>query len=47
MAATEVTKKFKDLPAHTEVRITAHYHAFDNWQGEYGYMKVDNKKGTY
>jgi len=35
-------KTFEALPGHQDVRIQAKYHMFDNWNGEYGYLKVDN-----
>jgi hypothetical protein len=39
----EVAKTFKSLPKHTKVRITAKYYFIDDWNGEYGYMKINGK----
>ena len=39
----EVSRTYEINNKHTEIRITASYHMFDNWNGEYGYMKVDNE----
>ena len=39
----EVSRTYEINSKHTEIRITASYHMFDNWNGEYGYMKVDNE----
>lgn len=38
----EVKKTYK-LPEHSTIRITAGFHMFDNWNGERGYMKIDNE----
>lgn len=39
----EVTKKFYiDIP-HKQVRVTASFHMLDNWEGEFGYMKINKK----
>jgi len=40
-SGTENSKKFKDLPAHKKIRITATFHFIDAWTGETAYMKVD------
>lgn len=37
----EVSKTFRINASHTQIRITAGFHMFDNWNGEYGYMKVN------
>lgn len=37
----EVSKTFRINAPHTQIRITAGFHMFDNWNGEYGYMKVN------
>jgi len=38
-----ISKVFEDLPEHTHIKIQARYHMFDNWEGEYGYMKADDQ----
>ena len=38
----EVSKTFLITKPHKQVRITASFHMFDNWNGEYGYMKVND-----
>ena len=48
----ELSKTFTRLPSHSLIRIKTNYHMIDNWEGEQGYMKVDdknvwNKKGIY
>ncbi len=37
-----MTKVFKNLPEHTKIKINAGYHMLDSWEGETGYMKVDD-----
>jgi len=39
----EIEKTFENLPNHEFLKISAKFHMFDNWQGEYGYMKINNK----
>lgn len=39
----EVSKTYKNLPKHKFIRINASYHMFDSWDGETGYMKVDDE----
>jgi hypothetical protein len=34
----EVSKNYTNLPAHSEIRITANFHFFDRWEGEEGFM---------
>jgi hypothetical protein len=36
-----VSKIFRDLPAHSRVRIVATVHAIDRWGGESLYLKTD------
>lgn len=48
----EVSKTFKLLANHSKIRITAKYHFIDDWNGEYGYMKLNGnviwtKKSTH
>ena len=42
LAEKEISKKYKNLPKHSFIRITASYDMIDNWNGEMGYMKIDN-----
>lgn len=42
LSNNEISKTYS-LPEHSEIRVTASYHMFDNWEGEIGYMKIDNK----
>jgi len=42
-AEKELTKTFSKLPPHTQVRIVAKYMFIDSWDGETGYMKVENR----
>lgn len=42
-AKTEVSKTYRDLPQHDQIRITGNFHFFDDWHGEEGYMFVDDK----
>jgi hypothetical protein len=39
----EVSKIYKNLTIHTNVRVNAAYHMFDLWDGETGYMKIDDE----
>lgn len=43
LSTEEVSKTFKALPPHNNIRIQATFHMFDNWQGEFGYMKVNDE----
>jgi len=36
----ETSKRFDQLPAHSQVRVTARYHMIDNWQGETAFLKL-------
>ena len=47
LAADEISKMFINLPTHEKIRIQATFHMFDNWQGEYGFMKIDNQRGLF
>jgi hypothetical protein len=38
---TEVTKTFKNLPAHEKLKVNAAFHMLDAWEGETAYMKID------
>ena len=42
LAEKEISKKYKNLPKHSFIRIIATYDMIDNWNGEMGYMKIDN-----
>lgn len=37
----DVTKQYQ-LPEHNTIRVSAGFHMFDNWNGEHGYMKIDD-----
>lgn len=39
----EIIKEFNDLPNHSKIRITANFKFIGKWDGEIGYMKVNNK----
>jgi hypothetical protein len=34
---------YTNLPAHTQIRLEVVAHFVDDWQGETGYMKIDNE----
>jgi len=38
----EVSKTFTNLPPHSQIRINAKYNFIDSWDGESGYLKIDN-----
>jgi len=38
----EVSKTFTNLPAHSQIRVSAKYMFIDSWDGETGFMKLDN-----
>jgi hypothetical protein len=40
----EVSKTFKNLPIHSQLRIKAVYHMIDYWNNERGYMDVDGHR---
>ncbi len=40
----EVTKVFKNLPAHEKIKVNAAFHMLDSWDGEFAYMKIDDEK---
>merc|ERR1711990_1221189 len=42
-AADTASKVFKNLPAHTQVRMTASFHFLDKWDGEQAYASLDGK----
>merc|ERR1712072_316552 len=42
-AADTASKVFKNLPAHTQVRMTASFHFLDQWDGEQAYASIDGK----
>merc|ERR1719316_121444 len=42
-AADTASKTFKNLPAHTQVRMTARFHFLDKWDGEQAYASLDGK----
>jgi len=39
----ELTKTFTNLPPHSQIRIVAKYMFIDSWDGETGYLKLDNR----
>ena len=41
-AGGEIRKEFKGLKNHTQVRVQATFHCIDLWNGEYGYLQIDN-----
>ena len=38
----ETEKIYDKLPEHSMIRIQANYHFIDNWNGESGYLKINN-----
>ena len=42
LANNTVEKTYKDLPEHSQVRITANFHFFDDWNGEDAYMMIND-----
>ena len=40
----EASKTYRSLSNHTQVKIEATYHFIDAWDGESGYMKINNGK---
>lgn len=42
-AHEEVIKEYKNLPKHSRIKISANFHFIDDWKGEFGYLKVDDK----
>jgi len=38
----EVTKTFTNLPEHTQIRVNAQYMFIDSWDGESGFLKVED-----
>merc|ERR1712072_925498 len=42
-AADTASKVFKNLPAHTQVRMTASFHFLDQWDGEQAFASIDGK----
>ena len=38
--AGSVTKTFKELGAHTKVRVTGTFHFIDKWSSQSGFMKM-------
>lgn len=39
----EAQKLYEKLPPHSQLRINAKMHMFDDWNGEKAYMKVNDK----
>lgn len=37
----EIYKTFNNLPAHTQIRVSARYHFLDDWRGETAFAKLD------
>lgn len=42
-AGGSVTRNYRQLPDHSEIRIKANYHFIDNWAGEWGFAKLDHQ----
>jgi hypothetical protein len=42
----ETVKEYMHLPKHSQIKIEATYHFIDAWDGESGYMKVNNGKNN-
>ena len=40
----QTQKTFVNLPAHSQVKVEATYHFIDAWDGESGYMTINNGK---
>ena len=48
----EVSKIYRNLTEHNSLRVNAAFHMFDSWEGETGFMKIDDeivwtKQGTH
>ena len=43
LSKEEVSKKFFIGYSHENIRIKASFHMFDNWNGEMGYMKINDQ----
>lgn len=43
LSYNEISKKFYISIEHKQVKVTASYHMLDNWEGEFGYMKINGK----
>ena len=43
LSKEEVSKKFFIGYSHESIRVKASYHMFDNWNGEMGYMKINDQ----
>jgi len=43
LSKEEVSKKFFIGYSHESIRVKASYHMFDNWNGEMGYMKINEQ----
>ena len=39
----EVSKQYENLPIHTQLRVNALLHMFDDWNGEKAFMKINNQ----
>ncbi|KAL4438821.1 hypothetical protein ABPG74_013494 [Tetrahymena malaccensis] len=44
VSSQQITKVFKDLPEHTQIKLSGTLHAFDNWEGEKLYVQVNGKQ---
>jgi hypothetical protein len=42
-AGGEVTKTYRQLPEHNEIRVKATFHFIDAWQGETAFAKLDHQ----
>lgn len=41
----ETFKIFENLPEHNYIKIEANFHFIDNWDGETGYLKIEDNDG--
>jgi hypothetical protein len=42
-AGGEISKTFRQLPAHAEIRLKANFHFIDAWSGETAFAKLENQ----
>eukprot|EP00939_MAST-03C_sp_MAST-3C-sp1_P004995 g4995.t1 len=42
-SSANATKTFKNLPKHSQIRITARVHFLDQWNGEVAYLRSDDR----
>lgn len=43
LSSQEISKTYSNLPPHQFLRVSAKFHMFDNWNGEFGYMKLNDQ----